>query len=62
MLDKAMKNQNRNILLLLDNFSGHFPEKYELTNVELLYLAPNTTSIMQPLDAGIIRSFKVHFK
>jgi len=29
-----------------------------LTNIELIYLSPNTTAHLQPMDAGIIRSFK----
>lgn len=40
---RAMKARNRKVLLLLDNFSGHMID-YEPTNVEFLYLPPNTTS------------------
>ena len=59
--DRSMKAQNRKVLLLLDNFSGHAVD-YVPTNVELLFLPPNTTSHLQPLDGGIIRAFKAHFK
>jgi hypothetical protein len=59
--DRAMKAQKRKVLLLLDNFSGHMVE-YAPTNVELLFLPPNTTAHLQPLDGGIIRAFKAHFK
>jgi hypothetical protein len=64
--DIEMRRRNRKIVLLLDNFSGHsatpevsFPV---LENIDLLYLPPNTTSRLQPLDAGIIKSFKAHYR
>ncbi|OAD66156.1 Homeodomain-like DNA binding domain-containing transcription factor, partial [Phycomyces blakesleeanus NRRL 1555(-)] len=59
--DHAMKAQKRKVLLILDNFSGHIVD-YTSTNVELLFLPPNTTSHLQPLDGGIIRAFKAYFK
>ena len=34
----------------------------DLTNIELVYLPPNTTAHLQPMDAGIIRSFKAKYK
>ena len=53
------KNEKRKVLLLLDNFSGHFTSaNEELTNVKLCFLPPNTTSKLQPLDQGIIASLK----
>lgn len=33
-----------------------------LTNIELVYLPPNTTAHLQPMDAGIINSFKSKYK
>ncbi|OAD76749.1 hypothetical protein PHYBLDRAFT_109106, partial [Phycomyces blakesleeanus NRRL 1555(-)] len=59
--DHSMKAQNRKVLLILDNFSGHIVD-YAPTNVELLFLPPNTTSHLQPLDGGIIQAFKTYFK
>jgi hypothetical protein len=59
--DRFMMAQNRKVLLLLDNFSGHMVD-YTPTNVELLFLPPNTTSVLQPLDGGIICAFKAYFK
>ena len=32
-----------------------------LTNVELFFLPPNTTSKIQPFNVGIIRALKIHY-
>lgn len=52
-----MRRQNKNVLLLLDNPQIH-PKHKELTNVELFIFLPNTTSLIQPLDQGKIKTFK----
>jgi hypothetical protein len=50
-------------ILLLDNFSGHsIDDVQQFTNVLPVFLPPNTTSKTQPLDAGIIASFKLHYR
>lgn len=49
------------MLLLLDNFAGH-SIAYKPTNVRIEFLAPNMTSRIQPLDAGVIRAFKAHYR
>lgn len=43
------------VLLIIDNASGN-PESvcYENENVEVVFLPQNTTSLLQPLDQGII--------
>lgn len=56
-----MRAQGRKVCLHLDNFSGHYIS-YEPTNVKLLYFKPNLTAWVQPLDAGIIRCFKAHYR
>jgi len=58
-------NESRKVLLLVDNAGGHnisLELKHKLTNVELYFLPPNTTSVIQPCDQGIIQSFKVHYR
>jgi hypothetical protein len=63
-LDNKIRGANRKVLLLLDNFSGHelgvelVGGKQGLSNVRVEWLPPNTTSHWQPLDQGIIASFK----
>ena len=61
MFDDMMRAQNRKVCLHLDNFSGHYIS-YEPTNVELIFFKPNLTAWVQPLDAGIIRCFKAHYR
>jgi hypothetical protein len=59
-LNQLMRRQNRNILLLADNAPTHLMDvTFQLSNIKVHFLPPNTTSHLQPLDAGIINSFKV---
>ena len=59
-LNQLMKNQNRKILLLIDNAPVHIiNDTILLTHITIHYLPPNTTAHLQPADAGIINSFKV---
>jgi len=47
--------------MVLDNCSAH-PHVTGLKAIKLFFLPPNTTSVTQPMDQGIINSFKVHYK
>ena len=53
-LNRFMQYHNRKILLLVDNFSGHLMNDESFSNVNLQFLTPNTTSVLQPCDQGII--------
>jgi len=45
----------------MDNATSH--KKIDsLTNIVLHFLPPRTTSVLQPCDAGIISTFKSHYK
>jgi len=59
--DCKLRQQDRHILLLQDNFSGHVPPT-GLTNIHVENFAPNLTSHVQPADAGIIQCFKAHYR
>lgn len=61
----------RKVVLVMDNFSAHqsavdelaaLPAEYGLVNTEVLWLPPNTTSKTQPLDQGIIATFKALYR
>ena len=62
-LDQKMKIEKRKVLLFLDNATCH-PETLQgcLENIKLVFLPKNTTSRLQPLDAGIIRNFKQKYR
>jgi DDE superfamily endonuclease len=53
---------NRKVLLIIDNAPSHIWNESEFPNLQILSLPPNTTSKLQPLDAGIIASFKRHYR
>ena len=60
-LDRKFRADDRNIALIIDNCPAH-PSISNLTNVQLVFLPPNTTSILQPMDQGVIRSLKAHYR
>lgn len=55
--------EDSKVLLLLDNCRAH-PPSSELTkgNIFTLFLPPNVTSLIQPMDQGIIQNFKANYK
>ncbi|XP_050406602.2 tigger transposable element-derived protein 4, partial [Patella vulgata] len=59
-VNKQMRRENRNILLFLDNAPSH--PHLELSNVKLQFFPANTTSKPQPMDQGIIETFKKHYR
>ena len=54
-----LSHKGRKIALFLDNATCHPP--VPLSNIELVFLPPNTTSHIQPMDQGIIANFKRHY-
>lgn len=52
--------QQRKILLLIDNAPSHIVQDY--SNIRVQFLPPNTTSKLQPLNQGIIRSVKCSYR
>ena len=61
--NKDMVKEDRHIALLVDNCSAHPKDSCEnLSHVQLFFLPPNVTSIIQPCDMGIIRTLKALYR
>jgi len=52
----------RRVLLVVDNAPSHSLGGIPLEHTQLLFLPPRTTSLAQPLDAGIIAAFKLRYR
>lgn len=57
------KNLAFRVLLILDNAPVHCCEELENAhpNIEVLFMPPNTASLIQPLNQGVIKAFKAHY-
>ena len=59
--EKKMVRKNRKVLLFVDNCAAHGTVK-NLVATKVVFLPPNTTSVLQPCDQGIIKAFKQHYR
>lgn len=60
---KSSLPPDNKILLLLDNCPAHPPAKdLEIDEIIVKYLPPNCTSLIQPMDQGVIKSLKCHYR
>jgi hypothetical protein len=59
-INKQMIKEDRHILLFVDNCSSH--PHLTFSNIKLAYLPPNTTSVLQPMDQGVIKCFKGYYR
>ena len=60
-LDRQFQLQGRSIALIIDHCSAH-PPISDLRAIQLFFLPPNTTSLLQPWDQGIIKTFKTIYR
>lgn len=58
--DREMSAEGRNVLLFVDNAPSH--PHVKLNNVKVVFLPPRTTSVLQPLDQGIIAAMKSSYR
>jgi len=62
-LDEKFQNENRQVVMFFDNCAAHNKEiQKQLKAITLHYFPPNLTSILQPMDLGIIRCLKAHYR
>jgi len=59
--DRELGERSRKIVLLQDNFLGHIVPN-GLQNIRIANFKPNLTAYVQPMDQGIIRCFKGHYR
>lgn len=59
-----IKKLEQRALLLIDNAPSHPTNLSDLTTcipVEVVFLPPNTTALIQPMDQGVISNFKAYY-
>jgi hypothetical protein len=65
-LSIVSENPKRKILLLMDNAGCHTKaikgNAHLFENIQVVFLPPNSTSVTQPLDAGIMAVFKMRYR
>ncbi|XP_049520582.1 tigger transposable element-derived protein 6-like [Dermacentor silvarum] len=60
-LDRRFAAKAQKVLFVLDNCSAH-TKVSGLENIELLFLPPNTTASLHPMDQGIIQFVKSRYR
>ena len=60
-LDWKFLAQNVKVAFIVDNCPAH-PGVPRLANIDLNFLPRNTTSVLQPMDQGVIQSLKAKYR
>lgn len=60
-LDQYFIKRKRTILLFIDNCTAH-NNTLNLRNIKLIFFPPNMTSVVQPMDMGIIKNLKTFYR
>lgn len=60
--DKKMAMKDRSVLLFMDQCPAHPSDLPSLKHTKIVFFPVNCTSRLQPLDLGIIRSVKAHYR
>jgi hypothetical protein len=60
MFNAKMKKENRNVILFLNNATCH--QKVTLSNVKIAWFPANAISVLEPMDMGVLYTFKQHYR
>ena len=60
-LDVKFQKENQKIVLIIGSCPAH-PTVADLSNVKLIFLPPNTTSVSQPMDQGVIKCLRAFYR
>ena len=60
-LDVEFQKENQKIALIIDKCPAH-PTRADLSNVKFIFLSPNTTSVSQSMDQGVIKCLKAFYR
>ena len=63
LIDTRFIKDNRKVCLMIDNCQAH-PKilTRQLCNIKISFLPRNTTPVIQPLDQGVIKNFKLFYR
>ena len=53
--------KKKSILLFIDNCKAH-PNNLSFSNLKIIFLPAYTTSVLQPMDAGVIKCCKIYYR
>lgn len=59
--DTELITNNKKVLLLIDNCPAH-PTVTNLNCIKVVFLPSNDTSVLQPMNQGVIRCLKSHYR
>ena len=59
--DRTFALEGRKVALVIDNLLTTHPNIENIKSIKLCFLPPNTTSCLQPMDQGVIRSLKCKY-
>lgn len=60
-LDKKFKKEKRKVILFIDNCTAHNTIAL-MENVKVIFFPANMTSVIQPMDQGIIKNLKYFYR
>jgi hypothetical protein len=60
MFNAKMKKENRNVIPFLDSATCH--PKVTLSNVKIAWFPAKALSVLQPMDMGVIYTFRLHYR